>query len=74
MQVAFNPPRDGGPVRLTIYDQNPADGSIVVSSALDVEVLPQYQAIFIDTPAPGATVGSPVVITGRTNLVPDRGQ
>lgn len=74
VQVAFNPPHDGGTVRLTIYDQNPADGSIVVSSALDVEVLPQYQAIFIDTPAPGTTVGSPVVITGRTNLVPDRGQ
>ena len=36
--------------------------------------LPELSApIVIDTPAPGTLVGSPVVITGRTNLFPNGG-
>jgi hypothetical protein len=36
-------------------------------------VLPGQQ-IFIDTPPPGTVVGSPVVLTGRTTLLPPGGQ
>jgi hypothetical protein len=59
---------------MEVYDHNPDNGAIVASSALDLDVLAQYQAIFIDTPPPGTQVGSPVVITGRTNLYPNQGQ
>jgi len=57
-----------------VFDQNLSDGAIVASSRLDLDVLAQYQAIIFETPAPGTTIGSPVVITGRTNLYPNRGQ
>jgi hypothetical protein len=72
--LTFILPNDGGFVHLEVYDQNPADGSIVASSGLDLDVLAQYQAIRLDTPPQGTQVGSPVVITGRTNLYPNQGQ
>jgi hypothetical protein len=72
--LTFILPNDGGVVHLEVYDQNPEDGAIVASSGLDLDVLAQYQAIFIDTPAGGAQVGSPVVLTGHTNLYPTQGQ
>jgi hypothetical protein len=72
--LTFVLPNDGGFVHLEVYDQNPADGAIVASSGLDLDVLAQYQAIVLDTPPPSTQVGSPVVITGRTNLYPNHGQ
>jgi len=72
--LTFNVARDGGAIHLDVFDQNPADGTVVASSRLDLDVLAQYQAIAFETPASGTTVGSPVVITGRTNLYPNRGQ
>jgi hypothetical protein len=36
--------------------------------------LPSSQSVTIDTPPPGTTVGSPVVITGRTALPPRTGR
>jgi hypothetical protein len=72
--LTFILPNDGGFVHLEVYDQNPEDGTIVASSGLDLDVLAQYQAIILDTPPPGTQVGSPVVITGRTNLYPNQGQ
>jgi hypothetical protein len=72
--LTFILPNDGGFVHLEVYDQNPVDGTIVASSGLDLDVLAQYQRIDLDTPPPGTQVGSPVVITGRTNLYPNQGQ
>jgi hypothetical protein len=72
--LTFILPNDGGFVHLEVYDQNPSDGSIIASSGLDLDVLAQYQRIDIDTPPKGTQVGSPVVITGRTNLYPNQGQ
>src|SRR5262249_16510959 len=72
--LTFTLPNDGGTVHLEVYDQNPSNGTILATSGLDLNVLPQYQAIFIETPPPGTQVGSPVVITGRTNLYPNHGQ
>ena len=72
--LTFTLPNDGGLVHLEVYDHNPEDGAIVASSGLDLDVLAQYQAIFIDTPPPGTQVGSPLVITGHTNLYPNLGQ
>ena len=71
--LTFILPNDGGFVHLEVYDQNP-DGSIAASSGLDLDVLAQYQRIALDTPPPGTQVGSPLVITGRTNLYPNQGQ
>jgi immunoglobulin-like protein involved in spore germination len=70
----FQIPRDGGTIHLDVYDQTPADGAVVASSRLDLDVLAQFQAIVIDTPPPGTQVGSPMVLTGRTNLYPSGGQ
>jgi Immunoglobulin-like domain of bacterial spore germination len=78
--TTFNPsltfilPNDGGPVHLEVYDQNPDNGATVANRGLDLDVLAQYQAIAFDTPPAGTQVGSPVVITGRTNLYPNHGQ
>jgi hypothetical protein len=72
--LTFILPNDGGFVHLEVYDQNPADGTVVASTGLDLDVLAQYQAITLDTPPKGTQVGSPVVITGRTNLYPNQGQ
>jgi hypothetical protein len=72
--LTFTLPNDGGVVHLEVYDQNPTDGAIMASTGLDLDVLAQYQAITLDTPPPGTQVGSPVVITGRTNLYPNKGQ
>jgi hypothetical protein len=72
--LTFILPNDGGFVHLEVYDQNPVDGAIVASTGLDLDVLAQYQGITLDTPPSGTQVGSPVVITGRTNLYPNRGQ
>ncbi|MFL5805279.1 MAG: Gmad2 immunoglobulin-like domain-containing protein [Roseiflexaceae bacterium] len=72
-QLTFQVPRDGGIIRVEIYDQSP-DGAVVAGSTIDLDVLAQYQAIQIDTPARGMQVGSPVVLTGRTNLYPNGGQ
>jgi hypothetical protein len=47
---------------------------VVASSAIELDVLAQYQAILIDTPPPGTQVGSPVVLTGKVNLFPSGGQ
>jgi hypothetical protein len=71
-QAAFSVPRDGGLIRLTIADQNTPNG--VVESAIELDVLAQYQAIAIDTPAPGTRVGSPMTLSGRTNWHPNNGQ
>ena len=71
--LAFQVPRDGGAIRVEIADQSP-DGVVVASSAIDLDVLAQYQAILIDTPPPNTQVGSPVVLTGKVNLFPSGGQ
>jgi hypothetical protein len=60
--LTFTLPNNGGLVHLEVYDHNPDDGAIVASSGLDLDVLAQYQAIFIDTPPPGTQVGSPMVL------------
>lgn len=71
-QVAFSVPRDGGPIRVTLTDQNTPNGP--VESSIELDVLAQYQAIAIDTPPPGTVVGSPLTLTGRTNWFPSTGQ
>jgi hypothetical protein len=73
-QAAFNVPNDGGLLRLTISDPSTLDGAGAVERSIDLDVLAQYQAITIDTPPPGTQVGSPMVLTGRTNWYPNQGQ
>jgi hypothetical protein len=70
----FQIPRDGGTIHLDVFDQDPANGAEIATTRLDLDVLAQYQAIVIDTPPAGTQVGSPVVLTGRTNLYPNGGQ
>jgi len=70
--LTFQVPRDGGIIHLEVSDNN--SGGVVASSTIDLDVLAQYQGIQIGTPAPGTQVGSPVVLTGSTNLYPNGGQ
>src|SRR5207249_2409470 len=70
----FQIPRDGGTIHLEVYDQDPSNNAEIANTVLDLDVLAQYQAIQIDTPASGTQVGSPVVLTGRTNQYPKGGQ
>lgn len=67
--LVFQVPRDGGRIRVEIADLN-ADGSVNGAQAVELDVLAQYQAIRINTPAPGAQVGSPAVLTGDLNQFP----
>jgi hypothetical protein len=71
--LQFQLPKEGGIIGVEIYDQSP-NGVVVASSAIDMDVLKQYQGIQIDTPPPGTQVGSPVVLTGRVNWFPSSGQ
>jgi hypothetical protein len=70
--ITFTLPSGGGPVRVEVYDQNATNNVVTASAALDVRVAVP-QAIVIETPAPGTTVGSPVTITGRTARYPYQG-
>jgi Immunoglobulin-like domain of bacterial spore germination len=70
--LTFQVPRDGGIIHLEISDRT--SGGMGASSTIDLDVLAQYQAIHIGTPPPGTQVGSPVVLTGWTNLYPSNGQ
>jgi hypothetical protein len=72
VQVSFSVPRDGGLIRVALIDQNTPNGP--VESAIELDVLAQYQAIAIDSPPPGTVVGSPMTLTGRTNWFPSSGQ
>ncbi|HEX9369683.1 MAG TPA: Gmad2 immunoglobulin-like domain-containing protein, partial [Roseiflexaceae bacterium] len=72
--LTFAEPPDGGNIRLELRDQAD-DGSLIASTPLAMVVAPPPpQQIAIDTPAPGTTVGSPVVITGQTTRAPASGQ
>jgi hypothetical protein len=76
--LTFNLPAGGGDIVLLIGEPSP--GSALIGAAeLVLYVMPPspptavpptagpvQQQIFIETPAPGTLVGSPVVITGRT--------
>lgn len=73
-QLGFNLPPQGGPVQITINDQNANTGVIIANATLTVQIIPAQQAITIDTPTQFTQVGSPVVITGRTARYPNGGQ
>ncbi|HET9223158.1 MAG TPA: Gmad2 immunoglobulin-like domain-containing protein, partial [Roseiflexaceae bacterium] len=68
--LTFDTPLTGGAIRAELADQRAADGFVAARAAIDLQVAPAQQAIFIDTPPPGTLVGSPVVITGRTVVYP----
>jgi hypothetical protein len=70
--LTFNPPPNGGPVGLELFEPGPAGGPVAASATLQLQVAPP-QAILIDTPPPGTVVGSPVVVTGRTARFPFQG-
>jgi hypothetical protein len=71
--LSFNVPVQGGPVRVEIVERNPLDQSVIASAGIDLTVAPQQQGILIESPPVGTTVGSPVVITGRTQQFPLQG-
>ncbi|MBC8161257.1 MAG: hypothetical protein H7Z42_08560 [Roseiflexaceae bacterium] len=69
----FNLPQQGGPVQITLSDQNVNTGVIIATATLSVQVVAAQQSIVIDTPPAFTQVGSPVVITGRTARYPNGG-
>jgi hypothetical protein len=73
-QPTFQVQRDGGTIHLAVFDQDPSNGAEIATNVLDLDVRPQYPWIYIDTPPPGTQVGSPLVLTGRTNIYPNSGQ
>ena len=84
-QVSFTPPVGGGPIGLELLELDPANGQVRTSATVTLQVagqvqpptptsLPTSQSILIDSPPAGTTVGSPVVITGRTALPPRAGR
>lgn len=74
--LTFQLPAGGGNIQVEIFDQNALNGQVVASASVMLVVLPPpptAQQIIIETPPPGTTVGSPVVITGRTTQFPFEG-
>ncbi len=83
--LTFNEPSGGGHITVTIFEQDPATGNITAQVGIGLNVVPPQptpipeptaqpeQTITITSPAPGTQVGSPVVVTGRTNLFPAGG-
>ncbi len=88
VSYTFNAPPQGGPARIDVFDRA-FDGTITTQSSVAVQVassLPpptappppppppvQGQVISFDSPPPGAQVGSPVTIVGRTSRYPSLG-
>lgn len=77
-ELRFNLPAGGGPVRVDVYDQDNASGRVAALASIDLVVAPPQptagpQQIVINSPPPGTTVGSPVVITGSTTRFPAQG-
>ncbi|MCS6880590.1 MAG: Gmad2 immunoglobulin-like domain-containing protein [Oscillochloridaceae bacterium] len=70
--LTFNLPPSAGDITLEVFEPG-AGGAPPVARASLVLVIAPPQAILIDTPPPGTTVGSPVVITGRTARSPFQG-
>jgi len=70
--LTFNLPPGGGDISLELVEPGAAGAPAVARTTLALRVAPP-QAILIDTPPPGTTVGSPVVITGRTARYPFQG-
>lgn len=70
--LTFNLPPNGGPINLVVFEPGAAGQPERATATLALQVAPP-QAILIDSPPPGTTVGSPVVITGRTARYPFQG-
>lgn len=72
VSLSFTLPSGGGPIRLDLFDHDDSGAEIApVSWNLFVA---RPQAIIIDSPPSGTQVGSPVVITGRTEQLPSQAQ
>lgn len=71
--LGFSYPPQGGPIRVDLYDQDPATGQFRATASLTLRTVPLQQQIVIETPAPGTQVGVPAVVTGRTARYPAGG-
>jgi hypothetical protein len=71
--LGFIYPELGGPLRIDLYDQDPFTFGFVATARLDVHTRALRQQVTIETPGPGAQVGSPVTITGRAARFPAGG-
>ncbi|NJN16587.1 MAG: hypothetical protein HC822_10090 [Oscillochloris sp.] len=69
--INFNLPAQGGQIEIDLFEPA-ANGSARARAAILLTVAPPQQ-ITIESPPPGTTVGSPVVITGRTARYPFQG-
>ncbi|MGQ9927918.1 MAG: Gmad2 immunoglobulin-like domain-containing protein [Chloroflexaceae bacterium] len=70
--LTFNLPPGAGDIILEVFEPGASGAPPVARASLALVIAPP-QAILIDTPPPGTTVGSPVVITGRTARYPFQG-
>lgn len=74
--ITFALPAAGGAIRVELSDEDSATGTVAARASIDLNVsppAPAQQQIFIDSPPPGATVGSPMTVTGRARLYPQGG-
>lgn len=71
--LTFNEPLEGDAITLQLTDQDPATGGSVAVATQPLVTAPLPQRIMIETPARGAIVGNPVVVTGRTVRFPAAG-
>jgi hypothetical protein len=69
----FSLPPNGGRVVLEVADQNASTGQIAASARLELNVAIPQQAIIIESPPEGTTVGSPMTVTGRVVRLPANG-
>lgn len=84
--LAFSVPAGGGPIRIDITDRDTQGGIVAFAYTILLASPPgpsdrpgaisdePTQIIVIDSPPLGADVGSPMTITGRTNLYPAMGE
>jgi hypothetical protein len=70
--LTFNLPPSAGDITLEVFEPGTGGAPPVARASLVLVIAPP-QAILIDTPPPGTTVGSPVVLTGRTARFPFQG-
>ncbi len=72
VSLTFNLPPNGGNISLEVFEPGAGGAAPVASATLPLVVAPP-QAIVIESPPPGTTIGSPVTIAGRTARYPFQG-
>jgi hypothetical protein len=71
--LPFVYPTLGGPLRIDLYDQDPATLAFLATASFQTVTAALVQQLTVETPVFGTQIGTPVTITGRATIFPAEG-